>query len=1079
MKSAKGGKDQNDSDDSNDSDPDFFVFKLADNSGPAADDEILVDCGATTHIMKDKTSFVNFETNFRPENHFIELADGSRSNVAQARGTAKVMVLDSNGKPKKITLESALYVPSYRTNIFSVQAATAKGAAVNFEQEHGELIAKDSTKFPINKRGKLYFLNSAISTNREKHNIQMWHQILGHCNIRDILKLENVAKGMKISSKSDFQCGTCAEAKMSEFRSRIPDDRAQTIFDFVHCDLAGPIMPASDNGFRYAISFVDDYSGMIMVYFLKRKSDTWKATEKFLADIAPFGVAKHIRTDNGSEFTCSQFEELLVKNRIKHEKSAPYSPHQNGTVERTWRSLFEMARCVLLESKLPKFLWPYAVSAAAYIRNRCYNSRIDMTPYGAVSGKMPNLSLMHIFGTICFALKQNVKKLDPRSEKGIFVGYDRGSPAYLVYFPESRKVKKVRCVKFTDRFTLETGNGGQAANQPPSDSESDSATPHDPDSDSDVPENAPENPGRDQNSDVPENVVQENPAPENPDQDQDAEQDEATRRYPLRNRKPPGYLKDYETEIVSTNIDYCYHLNSTTPRSYNEAMSSAEATKWHTAMEEEMQALRDNDTFEITQKPDGRKVIGGRWVYTIKDNQGAEQYKARYVAKGYSQVKYVDFQETFSPTAKMSSIRMLMHLTAQFDLVVHQLDVKAAYLNAPIDCEIFMEQPDGFTELDKKGEKLVYRLKKSLYGLKQSGRNWNNLLHEYLVQENFIQSQADTCVYTRQDTSEKIILIVWVDDIAVAANSNSVIQRVKDSLCSRFKMRDLGVLSCFLGIEFNFDANSITVCQTKYILKVLDRFNMSDCKPRSTPYEMSVSKISDRPEGESVDSSYYRAIVGSLIYAMTSTRPDLCYIVTKLSQHLSNPVTEHLTMAKHVLRYLKSTKDVGLVFTKSDGPLVLTGFSDADWGAASDRRSITGYAFRLSESGPLITWKSKKQQTVALSTCEAEYMALAAATQEAKYLVQLVKDMCQSDKSNVATLMVDNQGALALAKNPVHHQRTKHIDIRYHYIRSEVESGKIHLEYVSSQENIADIFTKPVPRLRLEKFVRIIFNVLK
>ena len=369
------------------------------------------------------------------------------------------------------------------------------------------------------------------------------------------------------------------------------------------------------------------------------------------------------------------------------------------------------------------------------------------------------------------------------------------------------------------------------------------------------------------------------------------------------------------------------------------------------------------------------------------------------------------------------------------------MDVKTAYLNAPTDCKIYIKQPEGFEQADENGETLVWKLKKSLYGLKQSSRNWNNLLHDFLIHEKFIQSRADLCLYVRKiDDNRCVIVIAWVDDIIIAASDLDLLQIVKASLGNRFKMSDLGELKWFLGTEYKRSKNSIKMNQTRYIQKILSRFKMSNCKPKPTPCVLGIEKVSNIKSPKLSDPRRYREIVGSLIYVMTGTRPDLCYIVTKLSQKMSEPTVADLGTAKHVLRYLKGTQDLGLTFTKSLSPLtLLKGFCDSDWGASvEDRQSLTGYNFQLSQHGPLISWKSRKQPTVALSTCEAEYIALANAVQEAKFLMQLCLDMKVGIKEGKSLIMIDNQGAMNLAKNPVQHQRSKHIDIKYHFIRSEI-----------------------------------------
>ena len=457
-------------------------------------------------------------------------------------------------------------------------------------------------------------------------------------------------------------------------------------------------------------------------------------------------------------------------------------------------------------------------------------------------------------------------------------------------------------------------------------------------------------------------------------------------------------------------------------------------------------------------------------MYAIKlDPNGEEKYKAPFVAKGYSQAPGIDYHETFSPTVRITSVRILMQLAIQTGMVVHQMDVKTAYLNAPIDCELYIEQPEGYERKGPNGQKLVCKLKKSLYGLKQSGRNWNCLLHGYLTQERFIQSLADPCVYVKSTEFGLVIAIVWVDDIIIAGSNTDVLKKAKESLMMRFKMKDLGVLSWFLSIQFKCGKDCIEMNQRKFVEKILERFNMSDCKPKAVPCELGANKTSAVNESEFENVKLYREIVGSLIYLMTCTRPDLCYVVTYLSQHLSKPMKSHYGMAKQVLRYLKGTHNRCLKFVKGT-QLKLVGYSDSDWAMSDDRRSISGYAFKLCDESSLISWKSRKQSIVALSSCEAEYVALATATQEAKFLRQLFADLMCHPCKNVC-IYVDNQGTIALANNPVHHKRSKHIDVKYHYVRLEIQSGAVSLTYVPTDKNVADVFTKPVNRVKLDSLL--------
>lgn len=1064
-----------------DEDDNSFVFKVSEtsfvNNINSGGSRLLVDCGATTHIITDEKRFTSFDSTFNPEKHFIELADGSKTNkLALKRGEVEITFKNTRGRYVTGKLSNVLYVPTFPQDIFSVQAATEKGASVTFEPNSAKLVGTHGEEFDIEKHGRLYYLSVCNKEPSTKDNInyacdlKQWHEILGHCNVEDVLKLEGVVDGMKVKNRENksYECEVCVLGKMTNDRNKNPRVRSSVPLQLVHTDLAGPIDPMSSDGFRYAISFTDDYSSANFVYFMKNKSDAVTAMEKFLADSAPFGRVKCLRSDNGTEYMSKEFQSLLRKHQIKHETSAPYSPHQNGTAERHWRTLFEMGRCQLLQSGLSKEMWPYAVLSATYIRNRCYNERLGKTPYQALTNRKPNLSNMRVFGSECFAYTQNNKKLDARCKKGVFVGYDKGSPAYLVFFPESGKIQKFRVVKFLQQGIAENLQVGHIHSN---------ETKLNPDVSS---EETPQSILSDNNlfhSNGDGESVHVNTLPVN---DNDTQTNSQNTRYPKRQSVPPAYLKDYVTDTdddqIMTNIDYCYRV-AAFPQSYKEAIESPECESWKNAMGEEMNSLKVNETFTLTNLPEGRKLVGGRWVFAIKEgSDGSKTYKARFVAKGFSQEKGIDYNETFAPTANLSSLRCLMQIAAQHDLILHQMDVKTAYLNAPIDCEIFMEQPEGFEISSDDGKKLVYKLNKSLYGLKQSGRNWNNMLHSYLLENGYEQNPSEHCLYTKQVGGKMIILLIWVDDILIAASNDMLLNQVKDMLKTKFAMKDLGPLSHFLGIDFEQGDGFVKMSQKRYLTKVLERFQMSDCKPRSTPSELKLE--TDYSNENLTDARKYREAVGSLIYAMTCTRPDICWVVTKLSQYLSRPTEAHWVAIKHVLRYIKGTLDHELCYRKCDNDLRLFGYSDADWASSKeDRRSITGYCFSLTECGPLVSWKSRKQPTVALSTCEAEYIALASAVQESLYLSQWLKDIGKLCVHSQVIIFEDNQGAIALSNNPVNRQRSKHIDIRYHFIREVLNKGDVELKYCPTNEMVADIMTKPATKFKLNKFKAFLFGV--
>lgn len=946
-----------------------FVFKVSQTFLPnnIIRNGLMVDCGATSHILTEKNVFKKFDESFDPKSHYMELADGARmNNVALKRGDAEVLLLDEKGKCVKITLKKALFIPSYPQSIISVQAATTDGAKVIFQEGQNELISKDGAVFRIEEHERLYYLKTVNNNkqcvdtavtdmmSRDKVNltcdVKTWHEIMGHCNVSDVLKLPEVVEGMKIAGNTKLDCNVCTEGKFINSRNRKTDTKASEALELVHTDLAGPIEPTSQDGYKYAISFTDDFSGAISVYFLKNKSDTTLATEKFLADSAPYGKVKCIRSDNGTEYTGNAFQSLLREKGIRHDTSSPYSPHQNGTAERQWRTIFEMGRCLLIEKGLPKVLWPYAVQTATHIRNRCYNDRIKSTPYFMLTGRKPDLSKMWVFGSECYAYKHNHKKLDPRCEKGIFVGYSKNSPAYLVYDPLTEKVSKHRLVKFIRKSSAEQQTqtdedyseirdyrdrtqGSENSGDAPQSEES---------SENQVLDVKMESIDTDNTEGSEYDGTMEKVDTEDNKNSTGSTATASQKHYhSKREKRAPKYLQDYLTyskdNVTKVSVDYCYRAVCGVPQTYREALMSPEAPGWEHAMKEEMDSLKENDTFELTTLPEGRKIVGGRWVYALKENaETGKIFKARYVAKGYNQTEGIDYHETFAPTANLTSVRALMQIAAQKDLLVHQMDVKTAYLHAPIEEDIYLEQPEGFEETSDIGDKLVCKLKKSLYGLKQSGRNWYELLNDHLEQNNFERNQSDHCVYRKQIENETIIVIIWVDDLIIAASSEDLLNSFKEIMKSKFNMKDLGKISYFLGIQFEQKEGEIKMNQKRYILKMLERFGMSNCKPKATPSELKVecNRNEEENNNEIENPKEYRELVGSLIYAMTCTRPDISWIVSKLSQTLAKPKTHDLVAAKHVLRYLKGTADYELCFKKTEKTLSLIAFSDSDWASS-------------------------------------------------------------------------------------------------------------------------------------------------
>ena len=442
-----------------------------------------------------------------------------------------------------------------------------------------------------------------------------------------------------------------------------------------------------------------------------------------------------------------------------------------------------------------------------------------------------------------------------------------------------------------------------------------------------------------------------------------------------------------------------------------------------------------------------------------------ERYKGRLVAKGYSQRYGIDYDETFAPVVKFSSIRAILVAALKKNMIIHQMDVQTAFHHGKLNEDIYMLQPEGFVE--PRLEHLVCKLNKSLYGLKQSPRCWNSVLHEYLILLGFKRSDADPCVYV--DNSDSLMYIaVYVDDLIIAASCDDKLSKVKASLSSRFKMKDMGKLHFCLGVSIDYDAEKkcILMHQKQYILQMLERYGLMEAKTCATPFDTSVNLQKSEKEVDTKNQANYQSQVGSLLYAAMAIRPDIAYAVGVVSKFNAYPSAAHFKTVKRIFQYLKLTSNFAIKYVNLTQPRLIA-FSDADWaGDRDDRHSTSGNVFIF--GGGAVSWLSKKQAVVALSTSEAEYVALSSATQEAIWLKRLLIDLNVIHDCPIV-IQEDNQGATAMSKNPVFHGRTKQIDIQYHFIREAVVNGTIELEYCNSENMVADIFTKALSKPRFEK----------
>lgn len=521
------------------------------------------------------------------------------------------------------------------------------------------------------------------------------------------------------------------------------------------------------------------------------------------------------------------------------------------------------------------------------------------------------------------------------------------------------------------------------------------------------------------------------------------------------------------------------------PKSYAEARASAHGPRWEEAFDSELASMEKHQCWVLCELPPGRRALGSKWVLKYKfDALGTiKRFKARIVVLGYLQREFVDFNETFAPVLFYTTLRVLLVVAAVLDLELLQMDVPTAFLNASVDEEIYMEPPPGLKGV-RQGQ--VCRLLRSLYGLKQAPRQFNKHVNNEITALGYTRLSADTCMYMRLSRSGRpMYFAIFVDDLIPACSSCDLAELRSDIgvLVTRYGITEVIEAGVILGMRVTRDrrARTITLDQEIYANKILETHGMADAKQCDTPEEVRPSSEeqrrrvremrSDEQEEAVIGLKHYSSIVGQLMYAAVSTRPDLAHAVGVLARSLKDPKVESWRACKRVLRYVKGTAARGLVFGgrgPADRIVLAPTFCDADWaGDLEDRRSTSGYVMKV--NGSPVSWLSKKQASVALSSCEAEYMAAGAATQEIMWLRTLLAEMGHP-QAEPTVLLCDNQSAIALSSDDVHHARTKHIDLRHHFIRERIVAGELRLQWVPSEQQEADILTKGLAK---EPFVHL------
>ena len=542
-----------------------------------------------------------------------------------------------------------------------------------------------------------------------------------------------------------------------------------------------------------------------------------------------------------------------------------------------------------------------------------------------------------------------------------------------------------------------------------------------------------------------------------------------------RQIKPPSKYED--ADLVVYALASAEDIEQEEPRSFTEEKLSKDWDIWNDSMGEEMTSLDENHTWDLTQRPKNQKVIGCKWLYKLKPGiPGVEEprYKSRLVAKGFAQIEGIDYNEVFAPIVKHVSIRILLSAVVNFDMELEQMDVKTAFLHGVLQEKIYMEQPEGFVE--KGQEDKVCLLRKSLYGLKQSPREWNHRFDEFMIREEYVRSQYDLCVYSKGVTIEaRVFLLLYVDDMLIASKSRVEINTLKTLLKTEFDMKDLGAARRILGMDIfrEKDKGLLVLSQERYLRKVLKAFNMEESREVQTPIGSqfklkALSKKEAEEQAVEMEDIPYASAVGSIMYAMVGSRPDLAYAIGLVSRYMGKPGKEHWAAVKWIMRYLKGAAGYCLTFTRGQDFLV-RGFCDSDYAADQDKsRSISGFVFTV--GGNTVSWRSCLQKVVALSTTEAEYISLSEASREAVWLKGICEDL--GFEQEAAEIHCDSQSAIYLSKNNMFHERTKHMKVKYNFIREVVADGQVRVLKVHTLKNTADVLTKVLPRDKFREHIK-------
>ena len=1073
-----------------------ITYLLMASAGIESGESWILDTGATEHFCNRKSKFIEFKALEEPR----QIATAKKENEVAATGIGKIRLeTDINGNQVECILSDVLYIPKLERNLVSMGRLIDKGC--NFEVVENTMKTKIDGKTILQftrEEGGLFELEN-LATGDEKHpeaymakqdNMMMWHRKFMHLNEADLKLTVGNLKGTM------GDCEPCMLGKATKLRfNKEKSYRPKGPLEEVHCDIMGPL-DESTNGNRYLAVYVDRFTDYTYAVPLKKKSQQEAELRSFIA-MAETNFEKKVKRivcDGGGEFITNSFIAFCKERGTEISQTNPYEPNQNPVAERRNRILTNAARAALTDSGVPLSYWDDALMMAAYARNRSLSTwNKEESPATQWNhGKKEDISKLHVFGELCYALKGNQKakpKMESNAEKCVFLGYTTNG--YRLKSMERNKTVYSRNVSFPKKLVFPYRKTVEV------DDYSDSGSSDDDNADKERKAEGmrfelQREDTDDESVDAPNTPTPRSRSPDSEEYRLSSDEESGTQvnvnrsPRPKRDTQRPATYAEVARPITQAAEAYMTTVSPNgikIPKSYYDAIHGPEAANWKEAIKSELRSLTRNQTWVVKERK-GRTLCKVKWIFSLKLNEhgNVERYKARLVARGFTQIPGIDFEEAYAPVVRAPTIRLALALKTQKKMKTLQLDISTAFLHGKMDKEVFIEMPQGLelltlneqSRLGLEGmtEDEALCLMKALYGTKQGARQWNIELKTTLRKMGYRQSDYDPCLFIRGEE----FVIIYVDDLLLFYHNEEEAKRFEEGITEKYAVgkRDDG--HYFLGQHIATTSEGTNVNQVRYIEKMKQTFSLDD-------YAMKASRPIGDPNGLEVTEKEkatkigkpYRELIGALLYVSNLTRPDISFAVGVLSRHLEHPQDRHWKAAVQLGRYVCNTKHLGLKFKKTSektdcltaDDIGLELYCDADWAAdKKGRRSMSGVLIMM--LGAPIYWRSVKQKSVAQSTMEAEYVALAEGVKNLMWVKGILGEL-GIDCSNPTRVYEDNNAALELAKNPVMHSRAKHIDVKFHFVRDEWEKRSINIIKIETKRQLADILTKSLGKERIEE----------